>query len=278
GWRGRDWERSALELRRMWEGSQRVRPGLLVLATSRTMRSLQQEWLHKRTFLPQPEVVLLALGTQVAYRIPARAAEGTATSPLAARIGRDASRRPSRSQYNWTADGWRLDERWSQLLDNVYDAAAVRRAVESVVQQYDGVRIAPALSSQSFSRLPSAQPDVRTDVGYEAISATVTESATASATANASATAAQGRANWAAGSKIDAELTSAPSANGHCTASSGRPAVSYGLEKLQTRHLVCLEVYGSLADRVIRDIRERLTALASSPLASSAHDQNMDMA
>ncbi|GLI62325.1 hypothetical protein VaNZ11_004932, partial [Volvox africanus] len=263
---------SALELRRMWAGSQRVRPGVLVLATSRTMKSFQHDWLHKQAFLPQPDVLLLALGTQIAYRIadPAVDAAATSKSTLAARIGRAASRHAGRLPSDWTAGSWRLDERWTQQLDSMYDAAAVRRVVDSVVQQYNSVRIALAPPSRSFPRLSSAQPYFRTDADCGAGAALATTATNVQPSANTAGT--------VNGDGIDAAAPSAPSTNDRFTASPGRPAVSYGLGKLQSRHLVCLEVYGTLADRVMQDIRDRITRVASSPLTRPAQDQRKDAA
>ncbi|KXZ54368.1 hypothetical protein GPECTOR_5g448 [Gonium pectorale] len=185
GLRGREWDSSCRALRQLWEASGAVRPGLLVLATSRLMPSLQQAWWAKQDALPQPDVLLLGLGTAIAYRVPPQPEAGEA----------DADAHGGRSRGS---GGWRLDAEWAALMDASYDADAVRRAVDSVLQMYGHVRIAPqraAAPGSAALELPA-----------------------------------------------------------------GRPAVSYGLAKQQSRHKVSLLVHRSLRERVVTDLTDALRA------------------
>jgi hypothetical protein len=63
-----------------------VAPLLLAVALHlvvgcRSLRSLEQEWRDKQAFLPQPDVLLLAMGTQVAYRAPPPHSAAAAAPP-----------------------------------------------------------------------------------------------------------------------------------------------------------------------------------------------------
>eukprot|EP00198_Chlamydomonas_reinhardtii_P005312 XP_001694648.1 predicted protein [Chlamydomonas reinhardtii] len=128
GWRGREWDAAAAALRRVWDATQRVRPGLLVLATSRLMKPLQQAWRDKQAFAPQPDVLLLGLGTAIAYRVP------RPPPPLP----RQQHQQPDGCSSSGggsgsvpAVGGWALDEQWAAYLDRCCDAAAVRRAVDA---------------------------------------------------------------------------------------------------------------------------------------------------
>ncbi len=75
----------------------------------RLMQSLDLSWRAQQAALPRPDVLLLGLGTHVAYAAP---------------------------------DGsWVEDKQWAAHLDASYDADAVRQAVERVVRQMAGVRV-----------------------------------------------------------------------------------------------------------------------------------------
>ncbi|KAG1673675.1 hypothetical protein FOA52_010543 [Chlamydomonas sp. UWO 241] len=62
-----------------WVRSQELHPGLLALSTSRGPASFHRLWADKREGLPQPDVLLLAGGTEVAYRTPGSGSGGYST-------------------------------------------------------------------------------------------------------------------------------------------------------------------------------------------------------
>ena len=95
-------EMTSFELRQLLETSRKVTPQLLICCSSRTLQSFTDDlWSNKRDSLPEPDMLILAGGTQVAYRTPA---------------------------------GWSMDESWLSLLLRSWDRAAVERAVARAIE------------------------------------------------------------------------------------------------------------------------------------------------
>ncbi len=117
----------------------------------KSLRSLQ-EWRDKQALLPQPDVLLLAMGTQVVYRAPPPLSAAAAAPPpplwggattVAAAAGLYSAPCTTSGRGSGgaaaVASGWELDEQWSELLDKSYDADAARHTVDEVVRQYAAV-------------------------------------------------------------------------------------------------------------------------------------------
>lgn len=243
------------------------------------MTSLRQEWREKQAVLPQPDVLLLAMGTEIAYRIPLVPTPG---SPGKAHV-RVEGEGEGAAPNDLAAVGWRVDDQWDELLEASYDSDAVRRAVDDVVRQYGGWRIPRSstdlrsptgscsnLCTENLSSSPSSPSTITTAACFTAQpSALLPYSSCTVAGAEEEGGKEGGRIPKSSPATPTsppppplgpdpAVAPSPPQRRDPNAAAGGRPAVSYGLSKVQSTHLLVMEVHHSAIGFVMEEVMQRL--------------------